>query len=222
MTSEEHVREELGAYVLGALEPGERRAVEAHVTICPPCRDELARLSGMPALLDRLTPEEAMADLTPVPAVLAPRVVLGVAGEARRLRREVRAWRAVAAAGVAASFILALLWWAPWQPPPDRLVTILHPVAVDAAAADGTVATYAWEWGTTVEVRVEGLPRRARYVMWAIGEDGERHEAGTWGPTPDGGVYVRGASAIQRDRLSSIEVRDLGGELLLGAQMSPP
>ena len=109
MTGEEHVREELGAYVLGALEPGDRRAVEEHVTSCSSCRDELARLSGMPALLDRLTAEEAMADLTPVPAALAPRVVLGVAGEARRLRRQVRAWRAVAASGVAASFILALL-----------------------------------------------------------------------------------------------------------------
>ena len=59
MRDEGHVRHELGAYLLGALEPGERRAVEVHVDTCPGCRDELAQLSGLPSLLDRISVEEA-------------------------------------------------------------------------------------------------------------------------------------------------------------------
>ena len=46
-----HVREELGGYVLGALEPDERDAVAAHLAGCPACAAEHARLAGLPALL---------------------------------------------------------------------------------------------------------------------------------------------------------------------------
>ena len=47
---------ESGVYVLGALSPAERRAFEAHLSRCHPCRDDLASLAGLPGLLARLTP----------------------------------------------------------------------------------------------------------------------------------------------------------------------
>ena len=43
-----HVREELGGYVLGALEPGERDAVAAHLATCPACAAEHERLAVLP------------------------------------------------------------------------------------------------------------------------------------------------------------------------------
>jgi anti-sigma factor RsiW len=46
-----HVREDLGGYVLDALDPAERDAVAAHLAECPVCRAEYERLSGLPALL---------------------------------------------------------------------------------------------------------------------------------------------------------------------------
>ncbi|MFF3980706.1 zf-HC2 domain-containing protein [Streptomyces sp. NPDC001828] len=49
-----HVRQLLGAYVLGALEPGEDRAVAAHLRRCAPCRAaylEAAEASSLLALL---------------------------------------------------------------------------------------------------------------------------------------------------------------------------
>ena len=48
------VTTELGAYVLGALEPAERRQVEGHLGDCPACAAELAELEPLPALLDRV------------------------------------------------------------------------------------------------------------------------------------------------------------------------
>ena len=43
----------LGVYVLGAIDPAERSLVDSHLASCRDCRDELAGLAGLPALLAR-------------------------------------------------------------------------------------------------------------------------------------------------------------------------
>ncbi|MBA8925872.1 anti-sigma factor RsiW [Kutzneria viridogrisea] len=45
----------LGVYVLGALEPGERSAMERHLTGCPFCQQELVRFAPLPGLLGRIS-----------------------------------------------------------------------------------------------------------------------------------------------------------------------
>src|SRR6202042_378170 len=51
-------RPSLGVYVLGAIDPAERGLVDAHLLTCRDCRDELAGLAGLPALLARVNPDE--------------------------------------------------------------------------------------------------------------------------------------------------------------------
>src|ERR1700691_4346620 len=51
----------LGVYVLGAIDPAERALVEGHLATCQNCRDELAGLAALPALLARVSTEEAIA-----------------------------------------------------------------------------------------------------------------------------------------------------------------
>ena len=51
-------RPSLGVYVLGAIDPAERALVDAHLLTCRECRDELAGLAGLPALLARVNPDE--------------------------------------------------------------------------------------------------------------------------------------------------------------------
>ena len=51
-------RQALGVYVLGAIDPAERSQVDRHVTGCRECRDELAGLAGLPALLSRVSVDE--------------------------------------------------------------------------------------------------------------------------------------------------------------------
>ena len=51
-------RPSLGVYVLGAIDPAERSLVDAHLLTCRDCRDELAGLAGLPALLARVNPDE--------------------------------------------------------------------------------------------------------------------------------------------------------------------
>jgi len=45
------IRHSLGVYVLGAIDPADRALVEEHLASCPECREELAGLAGLPALL---------------------------------------------------------------------------------------------------------------------------------------------------------------------------
>ena len=53
------IRHALGVYVLGAIDPAERTMVDAHLSTCPECREELAGLAGLPALLRRIPVGEA-------------------------------------------------------------------------------------------------------------------------------------------------------------------
>ena len=48
----EHLNTALGAYVLGALAPGEHAAVERHLARCSSCATEHAALAGLRELLD--------------------------------------------------------------------------------------------------------------------------------------------------------------------------
>lgn len=221
MTDHRDHREALGAYVLGALEPDERHVVEAHLGTCPACRDEVARLSALPHLLDHLDEGEA-ADATLVPPPgLGARVATTSLLEGTRLRRQVRAWRAATGLAAAAALVVVVLW-SPWSDPAptfDRWV--LDPSHV-AGGVEGTAAALAWEWGTTVELDLEALPPADRYVVWAIAEDGRREQAGTWGRTASGRATVRGASAIQRTDLHQIEVTALDGPVLATFDVHPP
>ena len=67
------VRLSLGVYVLGAIDPAERAQVDSHLAGCRDCRDELAGLAGIPALLSRVGAEEAfaLAESDGPPATLA-------------------------------------------------------------------------------------------------------------------------------------------------------
>ena len=48
----------IGAYVLGALEPGEAAELAGHVTLCATCRAEVDRLGQLPRLLSSLSLED--------------------------------------------------------------------------------------------------------------------------------------------------------------------
>src|ERR1700735_189213 len=101
-------RPSLGVYVLGAIEPAERSLVDAHLATCRDCRDELAGLAGLPALLARVNPDEISricADDTvrTVTEDRPPRELIGTVLDLAAARRRRTRWRfaATAAAVVA-------------------------------------------------------------------------------------------------------------------------
>ena len=78
MTGCDHVRPELGGYVLGALEPEEEAAVREHLATCSECAAEHASVAGLPRLLALAAP---MAEAGPPAPALEERVLDAIAGE---------------------------------------------------------------------------------------------------------------------------------------------
>ena len=96
-------RPSLGVYVLGAIDPAERALVEAHLLTCRDCRDELAGLAGLPALLARVNPDEISrirADDTvrTVTEDRPPDELIGTVLDLAAARRRRNRWRFLAAA----------------------------------------------------------------------------------------------------------------------------
>src|SRR4051812_43533946 len=89
----------LGVYVLGAIEPAERAMVDAHLSTCQRCRDELASLAGLPAMLGRVT-EDQIEQLGPPPEELLDSILAAAAGESRGRRRKNRLLLVAAAAAL--------------------------------------------------------------------------------------------------------------------------
>src|ERR1022692_1647834 len=96
-------RPSLGVYVLGPIDPAERTLVDAHLTTCRNCRDELAGLAGLPALLARVNPDE-VSRIRPddtvgtTPDERPPAELLGTVLDLAAARRRRNRWRFLGAA----------------------------------------------------------------------------------------------------------------------------
>jgi anti-sigma-K factor RskA len=204
MTGCLHIRQTLGVYVLGAIDPAERATVDAHLAGCPECREELAGLAGLPALLGRVPfgeaeritgfysersmPAEQADDTT-----LAP--VLAKVAHQRRVRR----WRGLAAAAavvLAASTAATVSMHvadAPaavhWQQHDQMTNSATHmSLAVNYASQPG---------GTKLEAQVTGLPAGTDCDFWVIGPGGSKWPAGSWTvPSKWQSIWYQGSSSV--------------------------
>ncbi|MGY1805068.1 anti-sigma factor family protein [Blastococcus sp. SYSU D00922] len=198
---------ELGAYVLGALGPDERRAVEQHVDRCPACAAELAELAGLPALLDRVPHE----DLEPV--AVAPSAGLfdrvAVAAEVRPARRSRTRLLLAAAALLGAIGVGAGVtgWLGGGDDPRSRSASAGPVRATVSASADGD--------GTALDVTVAGLHAGEICTMVAVDDDGDRHPAGEWPTSPDGGGRWVGWTTVDPGALDEVLLLGDGGRELV-------
>jgi anti-sigma factor RsiW len=195
----------LGAYVLGALEPAERRQVREHLADCPACAAEVAELEGLPALLDRVRPEDLQAAPVAPSPDLFDRVLAAAAAEDRRVRHR---WLLVAAA------VLVLLAggvgtavWAGWGSDPVHTAAS-GPVHMSVRALGDTA-------GTTLDVRVAGLPPRENCRLLVVDDGGTRHAAGEWLATYEGEASFRGWTDVTRSDLAAVVLLGTDGRVLV-------
>jgi Putative zinc-finger len=185
------VRHALGVYVLGAIGPADRAVVDGHLAWCRACREELAGLAALPALLGRVPAAEAArpsrggegwdgdADLS-CGAVL-PRL-LGRAAGIRRARRRRGAAAAAAllvigaGSGVAAQRVLRPAESATSAPVAWRTVSG-HDRATLASA---TVSYAPAVWGTRLDVQVGGITPGMSCQLRVISSRGREVAAGAW------------------------------------------
>ena len=206
MNDHDQYRELAGGFVLGALEPEERRRFEQHLAGCADCRSEVASFAPIPGLLSQMDSQDA----EPLPESVADRAAASARSEWRSLDRGRRRWRWVAAAAALLAVVMATVALLPRSEGPEAIA-----LAIQSTGADGEVAIDARPWGTAVHLDLEGLPQRDRYVAWVVDDTGARQQAATWGPTPTGIARLEGASSIPTDRVVSVVVTDAAGSDVL-------
>jgi len=194
---------DLGAYVLGALDPADRRRVEEHLERCPACAAELVELAALPGLLSRVDP----ADLSPVAVTPSPELFARMtAAAAPPSRLRTRTWALVAAA------VLAVLGFgvASWI-----TATGNDTVTATAGAVQATVTASAVDDGSALVVSVAGMRPHENCTLVAVGRNGARHAAGEWPASADGDGTWRGWADVDRSDLAAvILVGDDGRELV--------
>jgi hypothetical protein len=222
----------LGVYVLGAIDPAERTQVDAHLATCRDCRDELAGLAGLPALLARVSMEEAvaLADTDgPFPAAVdeapePPRELLATVLDLTAARRRRRRWRE-ASLGVAAALIIAVgvfggmrLGSSPAQPSTVAqgqqsglyVGTQNGPMQTASGQSGGMTATVSYSqmgWGTQLDTKVNGIPVGTNCQLWVIDSHGNRFLAGNWETdNQEGKVWYPASTALSSKDISGFEV----------------
>jgi anti-sigma factor RsiW len=179
------VREELGVYVVGAIEPADRARVDRHLASCALCRNELAGLAGLPGMLRKITADEAlrawMDDAAGPPPAPPPDALLA---RARRIRMRRRLAATVAAAvllGLAGAGGLRAFAAQPTSPASLAIPwTAMINGSSPATGAWAEVRYAARPWGTELEVQVTGIPAGTRCQLVVTGPGGREVVAGGW------------------------------------------
>ncbi|WP_238016077.1 zf-HC2 domain-containing protein [Dactylosporangium sp. AC04546] len=216
------VRRLLGGYVLGGLGDDEQFRVDAHLSTCAECRDEVNRLAPVPELLHRLPADPAAQPLEqPTPAGLE-----ALLRRARPRRLPVGVLAGVAAAVVALVLItaLALRDSGPQTVPPPQAAaspsasasagTVVQFVAAQGSGLAGRATLTPRQWGVSVALEVTGLPGDGPFVLQVVGRGGQSEQAACWGPTTSTSARVTGASSIQLGNVDAVRVADHHGVLL--------
>ena len=178
------MRQLLGVYVVGAIDPAERAQVDEHLSQCAFCRDELAGLAGLPAMLSRV-PAADVERLSLAPAGLPEMAepsadLLNSLLRRVAVKRRTRMWRgavAVAAAAViaaAGATAITHLTSTSQVTQPDVARGISATTHVSAVVDYSPTA-----WGTAMRIHVAGIRPGTTCYFWVVGAHG-RSYAGSW------------------------------------------
>jgi hypothetical protein len=216
-------RELLGVYVVGAIEPHERAQLEAHLNRCYDCREELAGLAVLPALLHRIPVAEAeqIAQVEHIDGVNsddpAPRVLSGLLTDvgARRRSRRLRTALAAAAAvlvalggGAAVASSIGIGQHAGQVASGQGNFEIAQ---AHHGKIDVTVRYDGSRWGTEMWVRVSGVPEWTNCEFWVTTADGHMALAGGWLVGPDsGGLWYPTRAGVRAASVTGFTLTSAG------------
>jgi len=219
------IRYALGVYVVGAIDPAERATVDAHLGHCPDCREELAGLAGLPALLGRVPREDAerlalgTEKLEEPPAEMLDSILAQVTA-----RRRARRWRGIAAAAAAAVIAVGGGIVGGAVITHDHNATeggssyISYLARGDNKQTDVTAAVYYHSEGsgTAMQVQVTGIKNGTHCVFWVINSGGKHLVAGDWTVTgsDDSNWYPAKSSTPMAD-VHSFDITGPGGQVLV-------
>ena len=210
MSSCREIRQALGVYVLGAIDPAERAQVDEHLASCPDCREELASLAGLPAMLrkvpmveaERLASPDAEPDAPPVPSEEMLESLVARTNNVRRIHR----WRGLAAA--AAVVVLALGGGVVVGHALQPSGSALHWREIHSGAAGSvhlTVMYRALDSGTRVQSNVTGIAPGTLCELEAIDSQGQAWSLGSW-QSWSGTTWYPGQVAVPETNIRVFEL----------------
>jgi hypothetical protein len=216
------IRQLLGVYVVGAIDPAERSVVDAHLRECLGCREELSGMAGLPALLgrvpladaERLTVGDAgLPDLDEPSPELLNALLSRVA--ARRRHRKWRSVLALAAAVAVAAGGTAAVFEA-HQPAPSSTAAASETVHASNANVTALVRYSGTPWGgSAMRVAVMGIPAGTVCQFWVVNEAGHRSVAGAWTVGPGYGEHWYSVSSrVAADSVRGFVITSHGQTLL--------
>ncbi len=224
-------RPSLGVYVLGAIDPAERALVDAHLVTCQDCRDELAGLAGLPALLARVNPDEVSRirsddTVETVTDDRPPEELIGTVLDLAEARRRRTRWRLVAAAAAVVA-IAGGLFGGLSSMAATRTIVVQHSSGgadwetVEATSAvTGASASVAYShetWGDAFEVLVDKIPVGTTCQLWVVHPDGTRTQVAAWTTAGDEGkVWYAGSMPSSAQPISRFLIT-AGHKVLLTA-----
>jgi anti-sigma factor RsiW len=202
------------AYVLGSLSAAERREFETHMARCPACREAVADLSGVPALLSQLDHAEVAAIDQSGPAPeMSPQLLPSLLATVRWRRRRTRVVTWVASAAAAAVLAIGVfVGLEGWSSTPSQQVTASsEPMAqVSTTLLTSTVAVSSQHWGTSINLRCVCLaPLNAHHdtlAMVVVGRDGSQTRLATWVAVPGHTATPAGAISTPIDQIAAVQV----------------
>ncbi|HUC59822.1 MAG TPA: zf-HC2 domain-containing protein [Streptosporangiaceae bacterium] len=213
-------RELLGVYVVGAIEPNERSQLEYHLNQCYDCREELAGLAVLPALLHRIPVAEAeqfvmSSDADCAHEDPAPRVLAGLLSDVGA-RRRARRWRGVLAAAAAVLVAVgggaaAAASLGAGQSQKPHAAARFEVAEARQGNIDVTVRYDESRWGTEMWVRVRGVPEWTNCKFWVRTADGHMALAGGWLVGPDsGGLWYPTQAGVSAANVAGFTLTSAG------------
>ncbi|MEZ0065895.1 hypothetical protein ABIA32_001904 [Streptacidiphilus sp. MAP12-20] len=216
---------QLGAYLLGALDPEERSALERHIATCDRCKAELVGMAPLPGLL-RHTPFEELEETASAAESLTPsRRQEPTSGASvppqrhRRPRRRVLVAAGLALAGAAAvagAWVYAGGFRSSPPAPPAAAVTwtAQDPTTHVSAAAALTPEN----WGTQMDLELGNLPTGITCHLVVHARDGRAETAGTWGSGYGAKADIPASTSISPSDISSLDIVASDGKVLVHVQ----
>ena len=215
------------SYVLGSLSTRERHAYEAHLSSCASCRQAVAELSGMPALLSRLDRDDVAAiddgtDGSSATPPMPPELLTSLLDKARWRRRRSRlmTWTLAAAAVVLVVGVFIALRSNPAMPTPtpSQAESAVAMTQVTPSAFTATVRVTSQQGGTAIEMSCtygqwpagvhheEDQDAGDKLAMVVVGRDGSHDQVASWVAFDGTTATPRGHTSMPVEQIAAIRV----------------
>lgn len=206
------------AYVLGSLSATDWREFETHMASCAACRQAVAELSGIPAMLSQLDRNDIAtidgadhpAGASEMPPELLPSLL--AAAQWRRRRTRVMTWMGSAAAAVVLTIgvLVGVHVAGPASSPPQVTVAALPMDQVGTTLLASTVSISGQQWGTNIVLKFVCLAPpdapRDTVALVVVGRDGTRSQLATWVAIPGHTATPSGSISTPVDQIAAVQV----------------